>query len=247
MPPVSFLDEMVNRFRHRWEIDRQFRAAASGVVGLLVLVALCSCAGIASNVANSVLASSGFGGSGGGGGGGPQSQGTTTLKGFAGIPTDTVPAWTPGTLPPAPPAPTSATAAPSPTHVPTETPVPTATPCQSNCGGGLPTTCNGHVGRNTWAFDKCPELAGQGGSLTVSIPGWANTPINIIVSFGSCANGANCTVLFTPDANHLDGQGNITVSFTVPAAAANNSAPMSGLIQVSNGGPSFSYQAAPVQ
>jgi hypothetical protein len=62
MPPTgSFLDQLVDRFRHRWETDRQYRAAASGVLGLVVLIALCSCAGIVSSATSRVLADYGFG------------------------------------------------------------------------------------------------------------------------------------------------------------------------------------------
>jgi hypothetical protein len=212
MPPVSFLDELVNRFRHRWEIDRQFRAAASGVVGLVVIVALCSCAGIASTMANSVFAGSGLAG-GGGGGSGPQSQDTGTLKGFAGIPTETIPPWTPGTLPPAPPAPTSATEVPTATAAPTATPKPTETPCQNNCGGGgsVTITVSGYAPAGGW-------VACSGGSLCDSITfqtSVPNDPVNLIIT--DCTGRTVLSAAegqFSTGTSATGSDGNVTYSFS---------------------------------
>src|SRR5260221_181515 len=126
MPSASFLDDLVERFRHRWETDRQYRAAASGVLGVVVLVVLCSCAGIVSTVTNNVLASGGFLSSGTPNSVGTQSTSNTVLQ-SAVFPTETIPAWTPGVIPGAPPVPNSQTPVPIPTAVPSPTDLPTAT------------------------------------------------------------------------------------------------------------------------
>jgi hypothetical protein len=101
---------MVYSFQHRWETNPQYRAAVSGVVGLVLLVAMCSCSGIVSAMANTTLASMGIGASGSTG----QGNGTGTnrivgAKEFA-IPTEV---WTPGVVPPASPIANSLTPAPT--------------------------------------------------------------------------------------------------------------------------------------
>jgi hypothetical protein len=54
-------------------------------------------------------------------------------------------------------------------------------------------------------------------------------------------------MLFTPAQGYkLDAGGNASISYTVPAAAANSSVPISGMINI-GGGPTLGIQAAPVQ
>jgi len=40
-PRISMLEQAIRRFQDRWETNRQFRATASGVIGLVMIVALC--------------------------------------------------------------------------------------------------------------------------------------------------------------------------------------------------------------
>ncbi|MGZ6392189.1 MAG: hypothetical protein ACXWQZ_23370, partial [Ktedonobacterales bacterium] len=134
----SWLDRIVFDFQHRWETNPQYRATVSGVVGLLLIVAMCSCTGIVSVLANGALASVGLGTGSGpttNQGSGVLNTGTNDITGakqFA-IPTQV---WTPGVVPPASPIPNSQTPAPTATSAPTPTDTPTPTPCTSNCGGG---------------------------------------------------------------------------------------------------------------
>ncbi len=240
-PGPSSLDRLADQFRDRWERNPQYRTAVSGGCAALALVFLCVVVAVAATVANASMGSVPSSGpalaSSSGGGG--------NLAGLPIFPTDTVPAWTPGDMPAAPPVPASQTPPPQATQAPTPTALVFQTPT-GGTGGSLPTTCNGNSGANTWALTPCPQQAGQGGSMTINAPGHAGAPINVIINFGVCANNANCTLLFTPNQFHLDSHSSITLSYTVPSAAANNTAPMSGMIEITNG-PSFSYTAAPVQ
>ena len=52
----SVLDRMLQRWQHRWETDRQFRAAWSGVAGLLIVVSLCACLGTVSTLVSTTIA-----------------------------------------------------------------------------------------------------------------------------------------------------------------------------------------------
>jgi hypothetical protein len=246
LPAASFLDQLVDRFRHRWVTNPQYRAAVSGVLGLVVLLALCSCAGIVSSVANRVLATSGFTSNnsvGPLGGGGP------ALQGASHFPTDTIPTWQAGQVPNGPPIPNSGTPIPTPTHppTPTEPPSPSPNPTQpGGGGGGVPTTCSGSKkdggATDTWSFSSCPVPAGQTVTLNISAPGHPNGQVSVLVNFGcsgpGCTNPAN--TLFT-----LDGSGFVAIPIPVPAAAANSKTPISGFFNT--GTASVSIYAAPVQ
>lgn len=249
LPTGSFLDQLVDRFRHRWETNRQYRAAFSGVVGLVVLIALCSCAGIVSSVTTRVLATSGFGSS---DGVGPLSGvGGPAVFGAQHFPTETLPAWQPGQIPNGPPIPNSGTPYPSPTHPPTPTAAPSPTgfptPPGGGGGGGVPTTCSGSKkdggATDTWSFSSCPVPAGQNVTLSIYAPGHPNGQVSVLVNFGcssaGCTNPAN-----TP--YNLDGSGSLSISIPVPAAAANSKTPISGFANIL-GGASLSIYAAPVQ
>jgi hypothetical protein len=236
---TSLLDRALANFHHRWETDALYRARISAVGGAATLLFLCGLAATISLVANAA-----FGGA-GSAGGSPQTalNGSGAASGLPTFPTGSVPPWTPGTTPNGAPAPNSQTPPPSATKQPTTTPGGFDTPTP---GGTLPTTCNGSSGRNTWALTPCPQLAGQSGTLTISAPNHPGASLNIVLSFGVCANNQNCTLLFTPDKYSLNASSTATITYTVPAAAANNTAPISGMIQVS-GGPTLSILAAPVQ
>jgi hypothetical protein len=237
----STLDQIVERFRDRWETDGQYRTRVSAVAGAATLMFLCTLVAVVSLAANAA-----FGGAGASNGGGQAPGSSGPGQGYAGItfPTPTVPPWTPQGIPNAPPAPNSGTPPPRATKVTTATPGGYGTPTP---GGIMPTTCNGSSGKATWALNPCPQLAGQSGTLSISAPGHAGAALNVVLSFGVCANNQNCTLLFTPSQGYqLNASATASIPYTVPAAAANNTAPISGMIQVS-GGPTMSILAAPVQ
>ncbi|HEY7984406.1 MAG TPA: hypothetical protein VID73_09570 [Ktedonobacterales bacterium] len=244
LPAASFLDQLVDRFRHRWETNRQYRAAFSGVVGLVVLIALCSCAGIVSSVTNRVLATSGFNSNNSvgplGGGGGP------ALQGAAHFPTETVPAWQPGQVPNGPPVPNSGTPIPTPTHPPTPTTPPSPSPFPTQPGGGgggggYSKTCSGAVGNSTWKFTPCPVVAGQQFTLTVSAPSFPNA------AFANLLIGAGCnSYTFGPYDGQLNGAGMYVYSNTMFPGAANCHTPLGGSMVIS-GGPGLIFSGPPVQ
>ncbi len=93
-------------------------------------------------------------------------------------------------------------------------------------------------------MSPCPQAAGQGGQLHVYARHYKNTGVNIIINFGCSGDG--CTLDFTPDSTQLDGTGNLYLSYTVPAAAANSQVNITGFIQP-QGGPQVPIVAAPVQ
>jgi hypothetical protein len=227
LPAGSFLDQLVDRFRHRWETDRQYRAAVSGVLGLVVLIALCSCAGIVSSVTSRVLASGGFGAN---SSVGPlNSSGSRAIQGAALFPTETIAAWQPGQIPNGPPIPNSGTPIPTPTHPPTPTaaPSPTTVPGGGGGGGGggYSKTCSGSVGTSTWQFSPCPVLAGQ--PFTLTIKSNPNAPyFNFLVS-------ANCnSYTFGPFNGSFDNTGVFVYSNTFPQGAANCHTPLGGSVQI---------------
>ncbi|HEY7340803.1 MAG TPA: hypothetical protein VH591_07980 [Ktedonobacterales bacterium] len=234
-PRISMLEQAIRRFQDRWETNRQFRAMASGVIGLVMVVALCSCMGVVTTVANSALA--GFSAARDSGSAGNTNTGTGLIKGVPTFPTATAPSWQQSGVPPYTIIPNSQTPVPQPTDPPT------ATPGSGGPGGpgGGPTTCNGG-GKNTWALTPCPQIHGQSGTLTISSPSHPNAGLNILLSFGC----SSCTFDWTPAQAKLDANGYFSITYTVPAAAANSQVPISGMINIS-GGPTLSINAAPVQ
>jgi hypothetical protein len=248
MPPTgSFLDQLVDRFRHRWETNRQYRAAASGVLGLVVLIALCSCAGIVSSVTSRVLANSGFGGNSTIG----SLNGTAgpALPGAEHFPTETIPTWQPGQIPNGPPIPNSGTPYPTPTHPPTPTaaPSPTDSPTQPGGGGGG-TACSGTGSHgSTWALSPCPVSAGTTITLTIIAPNNPNQSPNILFGLGACTGGATCFWDYPPGTYSTDGSGVLSLSFAVPAQAAHNSQNITGSVTFGSNGASVSIKAPPVQ
>lgn len=234
---MSTMDRIIRRFQDRWEMDRQYRAIMSGALGLVMIVALCSCMGVVTTVANNALA--GVSSARNADGSQNANTGTGQINGVPTFPTSTVPPWTQSGPPPYTIIPNSQTPVPAPTHPPTATPAP-----NNGGGGNLPTTCNGNQGRESWALTPCPQLAGQNGTLTISAQRYPNATLNIVLSFGSCNN---CTYLFTPQQGYkLDANGQASITYTVPAGAANSTVPISGMINI-GGGPSLGIDAAPVQ
>jgi hypothetical protein len=214
MEPVNFLDEIVARFRERWETSPAYRARMSGVIGLATLMGICSCMVIFSLIANSAFASVGFGGGGGGvaqqpGGGGGIDVAPT-------FPTSAVPTWDPQDTPAPFVAPTSGTNQPTPTPISTATDIATQTPCPT-CGGG-----------------------GGGGGVTVTVTGWSPYHWNACSAATPCTVTVNTTAPNTPVLINLtgcnnvpypaivqgttDGNGNVTFTITVGAGTARVSA-----------------------
>src|SRR5262245_38319977 len=98
MTANSWLDDLLHRFQHRWETNPQYRAAMSGVLGLLLLIFLCTCVGLVTTGANVVLATLGFG-SITSADHGNNSTGTKEVKGFATFPVTTYVPQTPSGIP----------------------------------------------------------------------------------------------------------------------------------------------------
>jgi hypothetical protein len=232
-PRISGLERIIRRFQDRWETDRQYRATMSGVLGLVMVIALCSCMGVVTTVANSALA--GVSAARDSGSSQNSNTGIGQIKGVPTFPTATVAPWQQSGVPPYTIIPNSQTPLPGPTQQPTAT--------AGQGGGGGPANCNGNQGNSTWALTPCPQIHAQGGTLTISAPKYPNATLNIVLSFGC----DSCTFLFTPAQGYkLDASGYSSISYTVPAGAANSIVPISGMINI-GGGPTLGIYASPVQ
>jgi hypothetical protein len=205
VPPVNPLDAVLERLRARWVTNPQYRAVVSGLLTLMAVVGLCSCAGIVSLVTNNVLASGAFLSSGTSNSVAAQSTSNTVLRGVV-FPTETIPAWTPGVIPGAPPVPNSQTPVPSPTARPKATPRPTA--CPSNCGGGE----HGGTATVTW---PAPWTVCTGGSACDQLQIHTSVPNNRIILIITACNGTIYLSQTDPQyANATtDSQGNLTFLF----------------------------------
>jgi hypothetical protein len=192
----------------------------SGVLGLVMIIALCSCMGVVTTVANNAVASVNAARNVGVANSQNADTGIGQIKGIPTFPTATAPVWQPGSSPSAGVIPDSQTPLPSPTPVPTGTAPPTATPCQTNCGGG-----GGGGGGGTWVVTvtgygtPSPWIPGSAGSFTVhtSISG-ANTPgvgLAIVVTFPGGG-----TYIDESLNNVTNASGNYTSHFTVPSGAS---------------------------
>jgi len=230
------LDPYIFSFQRRWETNRQFRATASAVIALTATILLCACVTLATTLATGAIARAG--GPAGGAHTGSQNTGTNAFSNPTGYPTNTIPAWAPPVYPAVSPIPNSKTPAPSPSAAPSVSPSPTPT------GGPVVTTCNGASQGIVWSLSPCPQRAGQTGTLTIQAPAYKNRGVNIILSFGCI--GAGCTLDYQPTTTRLNVNGALSISYPVPAAAANSQVDISGFIQPT-GGPQVSIDAAPVQ
>lgn len=150
------LDNLIHRFQHRWETDRQYRAAMSGVLGLVLILVLCTGVGVLDMAATRVLAAVGVQvpGASNGNASQPNTDTGVVVGNVRQFPTPTVPTWAVPGIPASSPIPSSGTPQPSPTPTPTPTDAATSTPCVSNCGGGGGGS-SGHITANwsptTWA------------------------------------------------------------------------------------------------
>lgn len=194
----------------------------SGVLGLVMIIALCSCMGVVTTIANNTVASVNASRNVGVANSQNADTGIGQIKGVPTFPTSTVPAWQPGSSPSAGVIPDSQTPLPSPTPPPTATALPTATPCQSNCGGG-----GGGGGGGTWNVTitgystPSPCIAGSSCSYTVhaSISG-TDTPgvgLALVITFP----GGHGTYL-DENGEMTNGSGNYTSHFTVPGGSSGN-------------------------
>ena len=186
-----------------------------------MIIALCSCMGVVTTIANNTVASVNAARNVGVANSQNADTGIGQIQGVPTFPTATVPAWQPGSSPAAGVIPDSQTPLPSPTLAPTATPQPTV-PCTGNCGGGGGGGVGG--GGGTWVVTvtgygtPSPWIPGSAGSFTVhtSISG-ANTP----------GVGLAIVVTFPGGDTHLDengemtdANGNYTSHFTVPSGAS---------------------------
>ncbi|HLY32263.1 MAG TPA: hypothetical protein VKQ36_14635 [Ktedonobacterales bacterium] len=219
------LDAWVFTFQHRWETSAQFRRTASVVIATTALVLLCAFVTLATTITTSALANA-RANTGGPNAGGPNT-GTNAFNVPTSFPTSTVPAWPTPVYPNGNPIPNSQTPQPSPTV--------TASPTASHGGGGG--SCSGGHHGVEWSFDPCPQVAGQGGTLTISAPSYAGKEVNILLSF-NCSNPSDsgCTIDEPPSSSTtLDASGDLTLSYTVPASATS----ITGSIQPDGGSPVF--------
>jgi hypothetical protein len=209
------LDQLIQRFQHRWETDRQWRAAMGVALTLVSLVVLCSCVTVTALLGQNVLAGLGFVAS-------PnQANSSTTpdtgarlVNGVLQFPTPTS-SWVVGTVPAVSPIPNSQTPQPSPT--PSGTPTPTQTDTPS------PTQCNGN--------GNCGNPTPTGGNVTIQVTGWnpatwangKHVSISVHTSvpndgFGFIFNFPNGSTWLSANDNpnlQTDGAGNGTYSTTI--------------------------------
>ena len=239
-PRITWLDALVYRFQHRWETSPQYRAAATGVAGLVLVLLMCSCMAVVTLTANSALAGIGLAGS-SAADGGSVNTGTNRITGADTIPTATVPDFTSPVIP-VTTIPSSQTPPPGPTPTPTPSATATDTPGGNGGGGSVPTGCTG----SGFAFSPCPLIHGQAGSLTLSAPQWAGQSINALISFGTCSGTTSCTIDITPSQGYaFNGSGVLVINFTVPAQVQVGQLPVSGMVNCAGG--TISLAAAPVQ
>jgi hypothetical protein len=144
------LDHTIHRFQHRWETDRQFRAAMSGVFGLLLIVVLCAGVSTLDMAATRVLAAVGINAAAPNAPSQINKDTGLVITGNQPINTPTVPTWSVPIIPQASPLASSGTPAPSPTPSPTPTDVPTHGTCTSNCGGAPTVVVTAYTIPSNW-------------------------------------------------------------------------------------------------
>jgi len=210
---TSWLDDLIQRFQHRWETNPQYRAAMSGVLGLIFLISMCTCVGLVTTGANVALASLGFG-TGSNDQGSNNNTGTKEVKGFATFPVTTYVPQTPNAIPEGT-VPNSGTPMPTATPPPTPTNTPTPTPCTTNCGGGGGNNCSTCTVDDSIAPD--PLVAGQ--NATVSFhTGQPNIQMYVIADVPGCV-----TQLSNPATTITDASGNGSWTFKVCGGANHGS------------------------
>jgi hypothetical protein len=230
----SWLDQFVRRFQDRWETNPQYRSLVSGLVGLVLVLTLCTCTGLLTVVGNNVLASVGLT-SNNSNSGIDANTGTNNVQKAQSFPTATFGPFTNQPTPAGNPVPSSQTPPPGPTATATQSVDNNPTPTS-----GAPNTatfiCTGGNSGVTWTFSPCPLVVGQAGSLTISAPGYPNAGTNILVNFGNCTKNSVCTIDDPPGQGfNLNGSGVETISFTVPKDVEVGGPPVTGEIGLSSG------------
>lgn len=230
----SWLDSIVYRFQHHWETNPQYRAAVSGVVGLVLILSLCTCMGVLNRTAGAALAAVGFG-TGDAGPLGTPNTGTNKVGCCNSFPTPTVLYPTNG---PAPHATVPESQTPPPYATATEAPTPTDTPNPGGGGGGGGGggACNGNGGSTTWVFDPCPAKHGNLVTLTINATGFGGKQMSLEVKWGETSVDTACFWFFQPPNGGitLPPNGIWTNSYTIPADC---NGPVSGVYMI-QGGPS---------
>jgi len=209
------LDHAIHRFQHRWETDQQFRAAMSGVLGLLLVFVLCTGVGVLDLAATRVLAAVGINAP-GPIAGGPNINTDTGVKdnGNGPIYTPTVPTWSVPVIPQASPNPTSPSSAPTPTPSPTPTDAATRPPCTSNCGGGPAVVITAYTSPSSWKAGLPATIYFHTANANDGSP-LPNDGINAFIHW---SNGAQWLSATTPGAPHAtDASGNAAWPIIVPA------------------------------
>jgi len=191
----------------------------SGVLGLVMIIALCSCMGVVTTLANNTVASVNAARNVGVANSQNADTGINQIKGVPTFPTATAPSWQPGSSPSAGVIPDSQTPLPSPTPLPTGTALPTATPCQTNCGGGGGGGGGSFGASLSGSASPVPLKAGAAGSFTVhSSPG--GVYLALIITFP----GGKTVLDENPNNKTDDTTGDYTSHFTVPGGITAGSA-----------------------
>lgn len=212
----TWLDQIVYSFQHRWETNPQFRAMASGLVGLVLILIMCSCMGVLNATANSALAAIGLGGTGSSAGAqGTLNTGTNQANGYQPIPTPSV-VYPTGVVPPQVSVPQSQTPPPYPTATSTATPTDTPSPGGGGGGGGH---CSGGGSGTSWSFNPCPPVHSQSVTFSLSAPGYGGQQIHVEVSCGTTLIGSASSFALPPSGNW---------SQTVTLAASDAGSPCRG-------------------
>jgi hypothetical protein len=227
----TWLDLIVYRFQHQWETNPQYRAAVTGVIGLVVVLAMCSAMLLLSTTANSALAAIGLGTAANNAPTGTPNTGTKGANGYLQFQTPVV------TYPPQnPPAvgtiPQSQTPMPGPTA--TDTPSATDTPPPGQQG-----SCNGGQGGISWSISPCPPVHGQTVTLTITSQKYAGATMSVEISVGTCSDG--CSNRWQP--TQMGGNGVWSSSWQLPQDA---SGPTGGSI-IFNSGPTAIINGPTVQ
>jgi hypothetical protein len=216
----SWLDHIVYGFQHQWETKPQYRAAVTGVIGLVVVLTMCSAMLLLSTSANSALAAIGLGAANSAPAGTPNT-GTKGVNGYLQFQTPVV-TYPPQSPPVVATIPQSQTPLPGPTA--TDTPQATDTPPPGQQG-----SCNGGQSGVSWSYSPCSPVHGQTVTLTItSGQRFAGASMAVETSVGTCSDG--CFKLWQP--TQMGGNGVWSQSWQLPQDA---SGPTTGNIIFNNG------------
>lgn len=202
MRRISGLDALIRRFRARWETDPRYRAAMSGVIGLVVVASMCACMALVSVVANNALAGGGFTN----GTGGQQTGGGGVVQAAPSFPTPTFAPWQVAATPIWSPVPDSGTPVPTPTEAATATSTNTPTTSSGLSAQGFPnpwTVCSGSTN-----CDKLVIQAPGSGQVQITITFQTSPSTPPIIDTVNADGGGNATYRFAGP----NGKGTATVT-----------------------------------